>query len=130
MYAKQEGNTMNKSNSIGIPVYEVKTPRGADLCKRIERIYEERMKRGEAREKIHLELYSTDPEYKRVVDDIEKKITKWRPSLREPNLLENILDQIESTIILFIILSIPIAITADVYFLVEFFLDHWNANTI
>ena len=126
MYAKQEGNTMNKSNSIGIPVYEVKTPRGADLCKRIERIYEERMKRGEAREKIHLELYSTDPEYKRVVD----KITKWRPSLREPNLLENILDQIESTIILFIILSIPIAITADVYFLVEFFLDHWNANTI
>ena len=64
---------MNKSDSIGTPVYGVKTPRGADLCKRIERIYEERMKRGEKREKIHSELYSTDPEYKRVVDDIEKK---------------------------------------------------------
>ena len=64
---------MNKSDSIGTPVHGVKTPRGADLCKRIERIYEERMKRGEAREKIHLELYLTDPEYKRVVDNIEKK---------------------------------------------------------
>ena len=63
---------MNKSDSIGTPVYVVKTPRGAALYKRIERIHEERMKRREAREKIHLELYSTDPEYKRVWDDLEK----------------------------------------------------------
>ena len=38
---------MNKSDSIGTPVHGVKTPRGADLYKRIERIYEERMKREE-----------------------------------------------------------------------------------
>ena len=71
---------MNKSDSIGTPVYEVKTPRGAAMYKIIERIYEERMKRKEAIkviEKIHLELYSTDPEYKRAmraIDDMEKFI--------------------------------------------------------
>ena len=47
MSAKQGGNAMNKSDSIGTPVYVVKTPRGAALYKRIERIYEERMKRWE-----------------------------------------------------------------------------------
>lgn len=124
---------MSKSDSIGTPVYAVNTPRGAAMYKRIERIYKERMKRKEAIEaieKLHLELYLTypeykrvvDAEYKRVVDDLEK-IIKWRPSPpREPNLLENILDQIKATIILlFIILSIPIAITACAYFLIDFF---------
>ena len=64
---------MNKSNCIGTPVYVVNTPRGAALYKRIERIYEERMKRNEELEKRHLKRYSTDPEYKRVIDGIYMK---------------------------------------------------------
>ena len=106
---------MNKSDSIGTPVYVVKTPRGAALYKRIERIYEERMKRRETLEKIHLELYSTDPEYKRIID----KLNTPQP----PQPKNKLLAWLESIILLSIILS-PIAITACAYFLVDFLLNH------
>ena len=108
---------MNKSDSIGTPVYVVKTPRGAALYKRIERIYEERMKRREAREKIHLKRYSTDPEYKRIIDNIHEKFDI-------NNQPKNKLAWLESIIIFSIVLSIPIAITACAYFLVDFLLNH------
>ena len=108
---------MNKSDSIGTPVYEVKTPRGADLCKRIERIYKERMKRKKSLEQIHSELYSTDPEYKRIIDSIHEKLDTPQPK-------NKLLAWLESIIILSIFFVPPIAIVACAYFLVNFLLNH------
>lgn len=109
---------MNKSDSIGIPVYVVNTPRGAALYKRIERIHIERMKRNEAKEKLHLKRYSSDPEYKHVIDSMEEKF-KY-PSKNKSNKLESLLF---STLIVFIF-AFPIVITACTYFLFDFFFYH------
>ena len=119
---------MNKSNCIGIPVYEVKTPRGADLYKRIERIYKERMKRKESIEVIekpNLELYLTYPEYKSIIDNlINEKYKLINEKYKyHPQPKNKLLAWLESIILLSIILS-PIAITACAYFLVDFFLNH------
>ena len=90
---------MNKSDSIGIPVYVVNTPRGAALYKRIERIHIERMKRNKAKEKLH----SSDLELE-----------------NESNKLEY---DVISSMLVISIFAYPIAITTCAYFLYNFIFD-------